>query len=113
MSEGRFTVDSSGAIQEWDRGMEVLTGYARAEVAGRSCEELRCEECIHANCPFEFPGLDAFSQSSQEPLAGCMRCRDGGIVPVVKVLRPLCDGTGAVTAGEIRIRKSENASATD
>ena len=113
MSEGRYTVDSGGKIQEWDRGMELLTGYPRDEVAGRSCEELQCEECIHANCPFEFPGLDAFSQSSQEPLAGCMRCSDGGILPVVKELRPLCDRTGAVTAGEIRIRNSENDPALD
>ena len=107
MNKGRYTVDATGAIQEWDQGMERLTGYLRHEVAGRSCEELQCDECIHANCPFEFPGLSAFATPTEKPLPGCMRRSDGEIVPVVKELHALSDATGAAIAGEIRIQSAE------
>ncbi len=93
---GFFTVDARARIVGWSAGAEVLTGLARADVAGRSCELLEGPACDGFRALLE---LLASPRPAAEGLPAehrRLRGADGREVDVLGWARLLRDGEGHV-----------------
>ncbi len=53
ISHGIFTIDSVGRITSFNRMAEELTGYARAEVLGQSCDTVFKSDHCQKHCPLK------------------------------------------------------------
>ncbi len=90
LPSGVVVTDLQQRIQMWNRTMEILTGYRRTEVLGQDCRTLRCRA---AAAPDERATPDS-SAAIAEARECTLERPDGGLVPVLRNVRPLRDGQG-------------------
>ena len=100
-----FEVDAERNVVALSPAMEELTGFALADVTGRSCLTLhRCEECLRGCGVFLHGELRdiplTLFRADGTPVdvvksGRLLRGGDGTILGAVEVVRPAADGTGA------------------
>lgn len=99
LCEGVRFVDMEGTVTFWNKGAELITGYAAKDMAGGRCDALRIvfedeqtNACSHI-CPLSsnMKSDDVFEQKVY------VRHRDGHLVPVLMSVSRLMDEGGQCT----------------
>ena len=95
MPSGLFALDLKCCITLWNRAMEELTGYTAAEVLGRECVVLRCEQCREPDGPLSISSECQLMQESDPATLHQVECRirdrQGRSIPVLRRARVLFD----------------------
>ncbi|MCS6970771.1 MAG: sigma 54-interacting transcriptional regulator [Planctomycetota bacterium] len=100
LAEGVITVDRRGRITSFNRAAERLTGYERAAVLGKDCQQV-LGPCCGGSC------VIVHTLSSGEALRdrpGELRHRDGSVRPVMVTTNLLTDAQGRVIGAVGTIR---------
>lgn len=93
--DGVFIVDAQRRVLLWNRGAEVLSGFTRDEVVGRTCLEGAVgyldkfgKPACQGNCPFREALSDAAGQARAR---FTLRRKNGELLSVVTHVSPLVD----------------------
>jgi len=99
MMDGLMVVREDGTIVSINKAMEQLTGYAREELVGKSCEILNCDICFKSRAR----GNDKYCALFHKGLVERRKCtvdnKLGQVVPILKNARTLKDDAGNVIGG--------------
>ena len=96
MNDALMIISKNGTILTANRSFEEMTGYAKAEVTGKSCMLLKCDACEKA---LRNDG-GGWCTLFDHPQAGIRRCRceilkkDGTYIPALKNASVLYDEEG-------------------
>ena len=99
LAEGVYFVDTERRITFWNRGAEVISGYAAADVIGRLCRD---NLLVHANaegcnlCQDGCPLLTTLRDGASRQADAFLKHRDGQRVPVSIRVSPIMDAKGRV-----------------
>ena len=94
---GFSLVNAEGAIVEFNRAAEEITGYAKPEVVGRSHLEILHGSSDPKACPFFERVFKKHEQSIE--IEGTLTRRDGRMVKVAITCAPLFDASGTFRGG--------------
>ena len=94
---GFSLVDAEGAIVEFNQAAEEITGYAKAEVVGRSHLEILHGSADPEACPFFGHVFKKHEQSIG--IEGTLRRNDGRLATVAITCAPLFDASGTFLGG--------------
>ncbi len=94
---GFSLVDAEGAIVEFNQAAEEITGYAKAEVVGRSHLEILHGSADPEVCPFFGHVFKKHEQSMA--IEGTLRRNDGRLATVAVTCAPLFDASGTFLGG--------------
>lgn len=102
LADGVYFVDNDRRITYWNRGAEVISGYAAADVIGRPCRDnllmhtdaAGCNLCSDG-CPLLATSRDGASRQADV----FIKHRDGHRVPVSIRVSPMVDAEGGVIGG--------------
>ncbi len=111
MSDGLYFVDRRRIITYWNKGAEIITGYSRAEVVGRSCRDnilvhTDCEGC--GLCDTGCPLIQTFTDGHNREADVFLKHKNGHRVPVWVRVAPLMDDSGAVVGGIEMFSRSDS-----
>lgn len=93
---GLFTVDPNGTITSWNRAMQEITGYAPADVIGKSCGVLQGDTCFGGATAPEAKRCALFVDGQVWQKRCHFRKQDGDAVAVVKNARIMRNHAGEV-----------------
>jgi diguanylate cyclase (GGDEF)-like protein/PAS domain S-box-containing protein len=102
MSEGLYFVDRERRIIYWNKGAEIISGFASTEVLHRSCSE---NVLIHVNdkgeslCDGACPLADTMTDGQPRKTLVFMHAKAGHRLPVVVNTCPIKDERGAIIGG--------------
>ncbi len=96
MGGGLVVLDVSGVIARWNKAMESLTGYAAAEVLGKSCTLLKCHHLSESDRDKELFECDLFASGVAKDLETCIEGKDGSTFSVLVNARTMRDGSGDI-----------------
>lgn len=105
LAEGAYITDTARRIVFWNKAAERITGWAAAEVVGRTCfDNILChvDKDQHPLCGKEYCPLHrsiVTGQASEAPLLVYARTSSGRRIPVEVTVSPLRDAAGAVVGG--------------
>ena len=105
LAEGAYITDTQRRIVFWNKAAERITGWAAAEVVGRTCfDNILChvDKDQHPLCGKEYCPLHRSiitGQASEAPLLVYARTTGGRRIPVEVTVSPLRDAAGAVVGG--------------
>jgi len=91
LEDGVYLIDRDDGISFWNRGTEEITGFARQEVLGRSCEDhilLHSRRDGTALCGSQCPLPRTILDGKTRNLELFLRHRDGHCVPYARELLP-------------------------
>ena len=94
---GFSLVDAEGVIVEFNPAAEQITGYAKAEAAGRSHLEILHGSTDPEACPFFGHVFKNHEQSIE--IEGTLTRRDGRMIKVAITCAPLFDASGTFLGG--------------
>jgi two-component system phosphate regulon sensor histidine kinase PhoR len=94
---GFSLVNAEGAIVEFNQAAEEITGYAKAEVLGRSHLEILHGSADPEACPFFGHAFKKHEQSIA--IEGTLRRNDGLLATVAVTCPPLFDASGTFLGG--------------
>jgi two-component system response regulator HydG len=94
LPNGLLVTDRRGRITYWNSSAEWITGYARSEVIGRTCEVIACGD-REAECPCERGPSGCSACEHVKSVHRCrIRVRDGRQVQIIKHAVPLLSPEG-------------------
>ncbi len=99
LHDGVYFVDRERKIQYWNKGAELLTGYAASEVIGKSCSdnilmhvsEEGCALCVEG-CPL----ADTIADGKRRETEAYLRHKLGHRIPVSIRAAPILDSEGQI-----------------
>jgi PAS domain S-box-containing protein len=94
--DGIMIVNPNGAIVSVNRAFEVITGYTRADVIGRSCTILDCDICVKVLNSSEKPWCALFETGGIGKTQCIIKRKDGRAIHAVKNASILNDSSGNV-----------------
>jgi diguanylate cyclase (GGDEF)-like protein/PAS domain S-box-containing protein len=102
LADGVYFVDTRRRITYWNRGAEVISGYAAADVVGHSCRDnllvhtnaAGCQLCLRG-CPLQATFRDGANRAADVFL----KHRDGHRVPVSVRVSPIVGVKGKIVGG--------------
>ena len=94
--DGIMIVNPHGAIVSVNRAFEVITGYSRADVIGKSCTILECDICDKALKPNGRPWCVLFETGSIKKTKCIIKRKDGSSIHAVKNASILNDSSGNI-----------------
>jgi len=98
IQDGVMIVDTDGTIVSVNHGFEVITGYSKEEILGKSCKILSCSSCETAR---EEKGHHHWCIMFKKGALHMQKCvlmhKDGNVVHVMKNASVLRDHNGTVT----------------
>jgi len=94
---GFSLIDRDGMIVEFNPASEMLTGYSKAEVIGKSHFEIIHGSRDHNSCPLFTHVLE--EQAASIAAETALKKKDGGVVTVLVVAFPLFDSLGDFIGG--------------
>jgi len=101
---GLYLVDLDRRITDWNKGAELLTGFAAEEVLGKDCADVCnvCDRDGNSLCQGRCPMHKAFAEGSfvdcTEPGVYFV-AKDGTKVPMHAVISPILSEAGEVVGG--------------
>lgn len=96
MKEGLMLVQSGGTILFVNRAMEILTGYAREELVGKTCALLDFDCCPRDGKPEERGPCPLFRHGNLANKHCSLRRKDGAHLAVLKNAQVIRDEQGSV-----------------
>jgi diguanylate cyclase (GGDEF)-like protein/PAS domain S-box-containing protein len=109
--DGVYFVDRDRKISYWNRGAEILTGYSRDEVIGKSCWDNflahmddRGNQLCQSGCPLE----DTLMTGKMKESDVFLHHKEGHRVPVLVRVSPIRDGQGEIV-GAVEIFSDNSA----
>ena len=99
LSDGVYFVDRQRRILYWNRGAELITGFAKEEVLGRRCKDNILNHCDDAGrnmCGKNCPLLATMRDRGQREAHLFLHHKDGHRKPVCVRAAPLTDEDGRV-----------------
>ncbi|MDD5398863.1 MAG: sensor domain-containing diguanylate cyclase, partial [Dehalococcoidia bacterium] len=100
--DGVFFVDSNQTITYWNRAAENITGYAYADVVGKTCFDnilVHVDEKGNPLCDSGCPLQDAIKDGKSRELSAFLKHRDGHMLPVLVKVSAIYDANGAIIGG--------------
>lgn len=104
LEEGVYAVDRNRRITFWNRAAEIITGYKREEVLGKSCGEnllSHMNEDGAALCGLKCPLRAAMRERGQQNSELFLKHKDGHRTPVTAKAYPIAEGDEIIGAMEI------------
>ena len=96
IQDGVMIVDTDGTIVSANRGFELITGYSRSEILGKSCSILNCNSCEIAREAQGCHWCALFRQGQLSKRKCVLMRKDGTYVHVVKNASVLKDHKNAI-----------------
>jgi two-component system, NtrC family, response regulator HydG len=96
LRDGIMIVNTRGAIVSVNKAFEQITGYARDELIGRTCEILHCEACREAIARGEGQWCSLYRFGKTEQRQCRIRRKDGTTIQTLKNAAILRDAEGNV-----------------
>jgi PAS domain S-box-containing protein len=96
LRDGIMIVNTRGAIVSVNKAFEQITGYARDELIGRTCEILRCDACQEAIARGEAQWCSLYRNGITEQRQCRIRRKDGTTIQTLKNAAILRDAEGNV-----------------
>lgn len=95
--DGVMIVNTRGAIVSVNRALELMSGYNRSELVGKTCELLDCGACVRSTTgPDDHHWCDLFRQGHISTRRSILRRKDGRQVHTIRNASLLKDGQGRV-----------------
>ena len=94
LRDGIMIVNTRGAIVSVNKAFEQITGYARDELIGRTCEILRCDACQEAIARGEGQWCSLYRNGITEQRQCRIRRKDGTTIQTLKNAAILRDAEG-------------------
>lgn len=96
LRDGIMIVNTRGAIVSVNQAFEQITGYARDELIGRTCEFLHCDACNDAIAKGEADWCSLYHSGETEQRRCRIRRKDGTTIHALKNAAILKDAEGNV-----------------
>jgi diguanylate cyclase (GGDEF)-like protein/PAS domain S-box-containing protein len=111
LEDGVYLIDRHHKIAFWNRGAEEITGFARQDVLGRSCEDhiLHSRRDGTALCGSECPLPRTILDGKTRNLELFLRHRDGHCVPIRTRTTPIRNSAGELIGAAEIFEHSTNA----
>jgi PAS domain S-box-containing protein len=96
---GIFSVDPTGRITAWSRGMEEMTGFTAQQAVGQTCAMLDGSTCFGGPLAEESKQCPLFAGEPIRDKRCTVRTADGGRIALLKRARLLTDAAGRPVGG--------------
>jgi PAS domain S-box-containing protein len=96
VSQGIFTINAQGKITSFNRAAEEITGFAKEEVIGRSCDDLFKTDLCDTVCPLK-KSISSGARINNREVR--IQTKDGRSIPVSISTAPLVTATGKLVGG--------------
>ena len=104
MADGVFVMDTQRVVRRWNRAMERLTGYSRAETVGRPCGVFPWLQFEERDEPaLGGPYCRLFAAGAMDRSELTVSCKDGTTLPVLISARLLKDADEAVAGAVVTV----------
>jgi len=99
LADGLMIVDPEGKIVYANQSLEEITGYAREELVGQSCQLLKCDTCRGLRPRSPDKRCDLFTRGSFKRIKCVLIRKDGRPLPFLKNASVIRDGSGRIVGG--------------